>query len=310
MLLQSPNTSLLKLSLSVAVCLILVFTLNGQTKDNPQGLAMKPEWKQYQVGNDKFSASFPKFPTLTYRRHDCESFERFIYAAYANDVVYTVVLTKALKANRDGCFTFSKFDRDTINKRIDELSVQKMVQRDLNKKQQDNVIMLKGDTYKIKIIDDVENKRFIEMWITTDPKRKVDEKAFFESFSFIPIASAIDTRGGIIRTAGDDVVSPYDPALWTGSDAENHSSKFNIVHRPFASYTDAARRNNIQGTVKLKVTLLANGGIGSITTMSSLKHGLTEQAIDAARRIVFLPEKVNGKNEDKIVTIEYSFKIY
>lgn len=310
MLVESRKILFFKLSLGMVICLFSVIALTGQTKDSPNGIAMKPEWKQYRVGKEQLSVSLPKFPTLNYRRHDCESFERFIYAAYENDIVYTVVITNAVRTNSSYCFKFSKFGRDTLTKRIDELAGQRKVQRDLGNTHQDNVTILKGDTYKIKIIDDVENKRFIEMWITSDPKRKVDEKAFFESFSFAPIAAAIDPKGGIVRTAGDDVIKPFDPALWMESDAEKLSSKYNIVHKPLASYTDAARQNNVQGTVKLKVTLLANGGIGTITPENSLKHGLTEQSIDAARRIVFLPEKVNGKNEDKIVTIEYSFKIY
>ena len=83
-----------------------------------------------------------------------------------------------------------------------------------------------------------------------------------------------------------------------------------IINKPRAQYTDEARQQQIQGTVVLKVTLLANGSIGSITPVSRLGYGLTEKAIAAARQITFEPKKVNGIPQSVTKTIEYNFNIY
>lgn len=83
-----------------------------------------------------------------------------------------------------------------------------------------------------------------------------------------------------------------------------------IISKPQAKYTDAGRTNNVQGSVRLKVILLANGQVGSITPVTRLPHGLTEQAIAAARLLKFEPAKVNGVPIAKSVTIDYSFTIY
>ncbi|MEP7212111.1 MAG: TonB family protein [Acidobacteriota bacterium] len=83
-----------------------------------------------------------------------------------------------------------------------------------------------------------------------------------------------------------------------------------ILFKPKGTYTDEARTNNVQGTVRLKITLLASGAIGSITPVTRLPHGLTEQAIAAARQIKFEPAKVNGVAVSKIVTFDYGFNIY
>lgn len=83
-----------------------------------------------------------------------------------------------------------------------------------------------------------------------------------------------------------------------------------IISKPKATYTDAARTNGVQGSVRLKITLLASGQIGSITPVTRLPHGLTEQAIAAARQIRFEPAKVNGVAVSKIVTFDYGFNIY
>lgn len=83
-----------------------------------------------------------------------------------------------------------------------------------------------------------------------------------------------------------------------------------IISKPKATYTDAARQNQIQGNVTLKITFNANGSIGSITPVSGLGYGLTEQAIAAARRIVFEPAKINGVPQTVSKTFQYSFTIY
>lgn len=83
-----------------------------------------------------------------------------------------------------------------------------------------------------------------------------------------------------------------------------------IISKPKATYTDAARTANIQGSVRLKITFLASGEIGSITPITRLPNGLTEQAIAAARQIKFEPARVNGVPVSKVVTFDYGFNIY
>ncbi len=83
-----------------------------------------------------------------------------------------------------------------------------------------------------------------------------------------------------------------------------------IISKPRPGYTDAARTANIQGTVILRVTFLASGQIGSISSVKGLPNGLTEQAIAAARRITFEPAKRDGVGQSVTKQIEYSFSIY
>jgi protein TonB len=83
-----------------------------------------------------------------------------------------------------------------------------------------------------------------------------------------------------------------------------------ILFKPKATYTDEARTQNVQGNVTLKITLLANGSVGSITPVSRLPYGLTEQAIAAARQIKFEPKKVNGQPVAVTMTFQYGFNIY
>jgi len=83
-----------------------------------------------------------------------------------------------------------------------------------------------------------------------------------------------------------------------------------VTYKPKPNYTDAARQNQVQGKVMLRVTFLATGGIGSISTVKGLPNGLTEQAIAAARAIRFTPAMVNGQPRSVTRQVEFSFAIY
>ncbi len=88
------------------------------------------------------------------------------------------------------------------------------------------------------------------------------------------------------------------------------TQKIKFISKPKANYTDQARTNQIQGTVRLRVTFTASGQIGSIAPVAGLPYGLTEQAIAAARQIRFEPAMRNGVPIPTTAVVEYNFNIY
>ncbi|MEP6925200.1 MAG: energy transducer TonB [Pyrinomonadaceae bacterium] len=83
-----------------------------------------------------------------------------------------------------------------------------------------------------------------------------------------------------------------------------------ILAKPRANYTEEARKNQISGTVRVRVTFSASGQVTGITALGGLPYGLTDQAIAAARQIKFTPEKVNGVPRSVNKVIEYNFNLY
>ena len=83
-----------------------------------------------------------------------------------------------------------------------------------------------------------------------------------------------------------------------------------IISKPKAPFTDTARTQAIQGVVRLRVTFLSTGQIGSISPISGLSGGLTDSAIAAARNIKFEPAKKNGVPYTITKQVEYSFTLY
>lgn len=109
---------------------------------------------------------------------------------------------------------------------------------------------------------------------------------------------------------GDDDGDEVTPKIIKSKPPVVETKTLLILSKPYANYTDAARQNNIQGTVILRVTFNANGTIGEVTPISTLPFGLTEQAISAAKRMRFQPAMKNGVPYTVTKQVPYTFTIY
>ena len=83
-----------------------------------------------------------------------------------------------------------------------------------------------------------------------------------------------------------------------------------IAMKPEPGYTEDARKNEIAGSVILKVLLAADGTVTKIQVASGLPHGLTERAIAAARQIRFIPAVKDGKFVSTWMQLEYNFNLH
>jgi TonB family protein len=83
-----------------------------------------------------------------------------------------------------------------------------------------------------------------------------------------------------------------------------------IISKPEPFYTEEARNNKITGVVKLSATFKETGEVTDFVVISGLPHGLTERAVEAVKKIKFIPAEVNGKKVSCRVVLEYTFTIY
>ncbi|MBO0799104.1 MAG: energy transducer TonB [Blastocatellia bacterium] len=83
-----------------------------------------------------------------------------------------------------------------------------------------------------------------------------------------------------------------------------------LLYTEKARYTEEARRNRIQGTVVLSVVFGADGLIHDIRTIQGLPDGLTETAIEAAKRIRFQPAVRSGKPVSVRTNLEFNFALF
>ncbi len=95
--------------------------------------------------------------------------------------------------------------------------------------------------------------------------------------------------------------------IFTGREV---TSKARLLSKPEPQYTEDARKNQVTGTVVLKVVFASNGSVTNIRTVSGLPYGLTERAIAAARQIKFVPATKDGHPVSMWMQLEYNFNLY
>jgi TonB family protein len=95
--------------------------------------------------------------------------------------------------------------------------------------------------------------------------------------------------------------------IFTGKEV---TSKARLISKPEPQYTEDARKNQVTGTVVLKVVFSSNGSVTNIRTVSGLPNGLTERAIAAARQIKFVPATKDGHPVSMWMQLEYNFNLY
>lgn len=83
-----------------------------------------------------------------------------------------------------------------------------------------------------------------------------------------------------------------------------------VLAKPEPQYTEEARRNQITGTVVLRVVFSKTGEVTNIRAVSALPFGLTERAIAAARQIRFQPATKDNLPVSVHMQLEYNFNLY
>jgi TonB family protein len=88
------------------------------------------------------------------------------------------------------------------------------------------------------------------------------------------------------------------------------SRRARVLSKPEPPYTEEARRNNVTGSVILRVVFSRAGEVTNIRALKTLPLGLTEKAIAAARQIRFIPAMRNGQPVSMYMQLEYNFNLY
>ncbi|HEY0426617.1 MAG TPA: TonB family protein [Pyrinomonadaceae bacterium] len=323
--------------------LFFLFTLNLVAAAQAENYNAPVKWERYKVSKRGVSVLLPKLPILIESSTSCSELETVTYAAYAREVVYTLrIVSKKTTISWNNCPYKIKFNEQSFESRVKEIRL-KENGFDESKYRQDDIEVTKitsknqTSTSTYWFFNDFKNKRWFELWATHRSDVVPDTKDFAASVKIEKTLEGIEIEGGSLQILGDlqensstKIISGISENSGNGNiigkTEENKTDNLKgnsvqssekvenlgivIVHKPFARYTDAARDSDIQGTVILKVTFLASGGVGSISAVSTLPYGLTEQAIAAAKKIVFLPPKRNKIAYSVTKAVSYSFTIY
>ena len=95
--------------------------------------------------------------------------------------------------------------------------------------------------------------------------------------------------------------------IYSGSQV---TSKARVLEKPEPTYTEAARKNQITGTVVLRAVFSSSGQVTNIHAVNGLPDGLTERAIAAAKQIRFVPATKDGRPVSQWMELQYNFNLY
>ncbi len=274
------------------------------------------KWSKYKVADAKLAILLPKLPVRYDLSNSCSQIESSEYWVYADDTVYGFrVVSKSKQKPPDWCREKRRFGRLTMDERLREL---RNGSSETSKFKSENFGRLvhkfksKGSNHWL--FEDLKNDRWMELSIFGRSNATLENNDFLSSLTENIKGDEKVIGEGSDTTLGDGS-SPETTSQTVNLKPESDSKDiiiepFTLVAKTKARYTDTARQANVQGTVTLRVVFLANGGVGAINIITSLPHGLTEQAIVAAKKMVFLPKKVKGIPVALARPVSYTFNIY
>lgn len=319
-----------------SVVVIILFNISSYAQNSAPVV-----WERYRISDTEVSFLFPKMPVREENVNSCNELRSSRFYVYAEGAVYEFgVYEKLPKSAGYRCYgTLIPFGESTLRKRLDEIaksrfevlgSMTKIEGRDANR-------FASAEWTRVVISDVDKGKRWIELAVHHYGGDTPDFDRFLKSIEF-SAKTGKEIGDGVDSVLPDPVPKIPLAAPAAGTDptkAASHSGNgagagsgslsnstdptpatpvksdpYRTISQPKARYTDAARNANVEGPVRVKATLLASGGVGSVVVVKELSHGLTENAIAAAKRIVFLPKRVNGTPVTVVVTREYTFTIY
>jgi TonB family protein len=111
--------------------------------------------------------------------------------------------------------------------------------------------------------------------------------------------------GSAIGSAG--VSKPTEDLALSGREV---TTKARVLDKPEPSYTEAARKAGVTGTVVLKCVFSSSGEVKDLAVVRALGYGLTARAVQAAHQIRFTPAFKDGRPVSMWMQLEYNFYLY
>jgi len=271
-------------------------TVVGVTAQVPaQTSASDPlSWSRYTVKGEDLSIALPTLPALRTsketRQLPQKDRQRCVLKSVSQGIVYQIHIVE----NPEPRLSLDKFiEEQTAANPADTLTSERN-------------LTLDGIAGKALVYSD--RKGMVQFFATEDrlyefraTGASVDDARMAKFFSSL----SLKKQKGSIEVS--DVVQSFDTDaaenIYTGKDVEN---KVQVIKKPEPSYSGRAESDQTTGTVILRCVFAADGTVTRIRVIAGIP-GLTERAIEAARKIKFKPATKDGLPVSMWMQLEYRF---
>jgi TonB family protein len=130
-------------------------------------------------------------------------------------------------------------------------------------------------------------------------------RRFLSAISFVLLFANLSLTSAQI---GNPQASPKPDAdrIYKGKEVDK---KVSVKKKPEPSYTKEARAHGVEGTVVLRCVFTSTGQVTNIHVVAGLPDGLTESAIEAAKKIKFIPATKDGHPVSMWMELQYNFHL-
>ena len=265
-------------------------------------VAQQDNWQRYTIRREEFSVTLPVHPAMETRKAMVMRLARervqHTLGAYADGLAFTVLCV-------DNSSPRESLD-DYLEREIfthagwERTSEQELTRNGFKGKQYNLPNPVPGTMQIFATRNHI--CRFHAFGATADEARV---KQFFSSITLG------DKNDGTEVKDGNGV--PPKPATQDNANAftvKEVDRKPFVTFKPEPNYTDEARQNGLTGSVILKAVLTAEGAVTNIKVASGLPYGLEGNAVDAAKRLRFIPAMKDGKFVSTWMQLEFYFNLY
>lgn len=296
-------TSMLRPHASVVVLLFLSAGVFAQTRFNS-----KPaNWQNYRVEAQRSVFSMPKMPLAVDQSNPCRGEKTIVYGSYHDGVAYLARVTSAVKTP-DFCTEKANFGPSNFADRARELQSWLQTGETPAAGKDSDELRLSGRNQIHRLVNDYANRRWFELAAIGGVENKPEIERFLASLNLDEKAAGTDIGAGAETPVPDEMAIEAESKSSVSESAADRPLL--IALKPRARYTDQARKKMTQGTVVLRVTFLPSGSIGAVDVIRALPDGLTEEAVAATRKLLFVPVERQGMRVAVTKAVEYSFSIY
>ena len=111
----------------------------------------------------------------------------------------------------------------------------------------------------------------------------------------------------VVTTVEPTISAPVEPSSTVTPQPATRNPQ--LLHIYLPEYTPKAREKKIEGDLIISAMLQRDGKIKKVKVEQGLGQGLDERAVEAVKRLAFLPAELNGQTVDANLQIVFSFKL-
>lgn len=284
----------MKKQISLLICALLL-TAPAVRPQTPQSA---PHWTLYTVKGERLSIALPIVPELRTskeaRSRPQKDRQRRVIKCAAKGIVYTIQIVENPKP------------RLSLEAFIQEQTAANPVKLFSGHDLTIDGVAAKEFGYE-------DGKGLVRFFATED--RLYEVRAYGAAIDDPSIATffhyvTLKKQDGAIEVSETVSAESFDATTENIFIGEQVDRKVRLLTRSEPEYSEKAKSEEIRGTVILKCVFAANGTVTNIRVVQGLPYGLTEKAIEAARKIKFIPATKDGHPVSMWMQIEYNFNLY